>query len=739
MSTYTDAVKLRQGGKQSSTSSYRRAITSPQAVPQTKKGGGIKKAAFGAMDFLASLGPKQVVRLTEQLNRATTGKTVLKSVPKATTKQVVGDIATIATTALPFGKLFSAASKLGKTGGAAARIVGSQVLGGGLAAAGAAGEGQKVTPKTVATGVAVGTALGVVGEAFGAVVAKSLKNKTANTSTIKQTLEAKSTYLEQKKPYLDRINSFMENNLPVMEKYRAQQEKLYSAERGKRFGKVKAIGEKKPGIEGFFEQKSALKGELPKVKVKPFPGISKLDVDAMLTDVTRFPTLTEGEKITAKEGLMQYFLPQTGVPKPPTEGQLIILKQVFGSRTVKNLEKARPLLQKILDAGYEIGNMPRSVMSSLDFSASFRQAFAAGVRHPVIFAKNFPKQFRYFFSEKYLNESYKLIRERPSFNIMKDVAKVEISDLGTSVGAREERFASSWIEKITGGKFSPIRASGRAYTGFLNQMRADVFDSLLKDYIKAGNNPADNPEVIRQIGKLLNAATGRGELPGKVLRESASLLNATFFSPRLIASRVHFLNPVNYIKADPFVRKEMLKTVLSMSSFATTVLGLAKAAGADVSLNIRSSDFAKIKAGKTRVDILGGFGQYLVLGGRLITGEYKSTSTGKVTKLSGKFGKTSRFDTALRFFEYKESPSVSFVSTMLKQKPLFVDNLSLSRYVVNKMGIKTKADKLNVTNEIVNRFLPMVAQDSYDLYKEYGVEALPLSILAILGMGLQTY
>ena len=48
------------------------------------------------------------------------------------------------------------------------------------------------------------------------------------------------------------------------------------------------------------------------------------------------------------------------------------------------------------------------------------------------------------------------------------------------MGGREERFESSYAEWL-GGKYNPVRASGRAYTGFLDKTRADVFDHLISE------------------------------------------------------------------------------------------------------------------------------------------------------------------------------------------------------------------------------------------------------------------
>ena len=141
--------------------------------------------------------------------------------------------------------------------------------------------------------------------------------------------------------------------------------------------------------------------------------------------------------------------------------------------------------------------------------------------------------------------------------------------------SREEAFMSNLAEKIPG--FGHLaRGSDRAYTGFLNKLRADVFDDLVS---KAKLTGSDNPNMAKDIATFVNAATGRGSLPA-ALEKAAPALNGVFFSPRLMASRLTLLNPVYYLnpKTDPFVRKEALKSLMGFAAVGSTVLGLAQAA-----------------------------------------------------------------------------------------------------------------------------------------------------------------
>src|SRR5207247_10231959 len=102
--------------------------------------------------------------------------------------------------------------------------------------------------------------------------------------------------------------------------------------------------------------------------------------------------------------------------------------------------------------------------------------------------------------------------------------------LSNKDGHREEAFPSEYAETLTGGKRGPVRASGRAYTGFLNKMRADMFDKLLEKGRKKGWNVEDR-KFQRGLASYVNSATGRGSLgPAEPWGPA---LNTFFFSPRL--------------------------------------------------------------------------------------------------------------------------------------------------------------------------------------------------------------
>lgn len=508
---------------------------------------------------------------------------------------------------------------------------------------------------------------------------------------------------------VDRVVQALKEAKPV----RSQQAAMYSAERAKQVARIVAMGKKVPGQQGFYAQLGQLKGALKKVDFESIKGkITQADIDTLFQTVENHGLLTPFEKITAKGGLEKLVGARGGVV--PTKGEIALLSEVFPSEFITAALGKQTLMAKLWHGAGEVLNLPRAMMATADLSAPLRQGIFL-VGRPRQFVPAFRDMFKYAFSEKAYQGLAKDIQSRSTYRLMRE-SKLALTDLGESMAKREEAFMSNLAEKIPG--FGPLaRGSNRAYSGFLNKLRADTFDSLVKAAKETGVFEK-NPDIIHDIAKFVNSATGRGELGG--LDRAAVALNGAFFSPRLMASRMNLLNPVYYVKLDPFVRKEALKSLFTFAGSVATVLGLAKLGGASVGTDPRSADFAKIKVGNTRFDILGGFQQYLVLASRLITNQMVSSTTGKQFNLGEGYKPTTRADIIQRFFESKTSPVGSFVLQMVR-------------------GKTSGGDDVDVPVEVTNRFIPMVMQDMYDLYKAKGLPGIAMGVPGLFGVGSQTY
>jgi len=496
---------------------------------------------------------------------------------------------------------------------------------------------------------------------------------------------------------------------------RKEQEALYTKERGARLAKSLAIREKTTGEAGFYAEKGQFTGEMAKVTFESIRSkVSQADIDNLFNKVRDSAYLTEFEKLTAREGLVKMFGEHGG--RVPTKGELTLLEQIFPAEFMKTVMEKRPLWEKFKEAGWQLANIPRSVMASFDLSFGGRQGAFAAPRYRKQFWDSWKGQFKIFGSEKAYQASRQVLTKHPDFMLAKQ-SKVSFTELGRIMTQREEAFMSQWAEKIpVVGR--GIRASSRAYTSFANKFRLDIFSRMVKDAEGMGLNPRKNPFLARKIADFVNNATGRGHLGS--FESSAVALNALFFSPRLNMARMKLLNPVYYIKQPKFVRTQALKTALTASGTAVTILTLAELTpGVDAGWNPLSADFGKIKIRNTRIDILAGFGQFMRAGAQLIMGRTISTTTGKETILGEGYKPRTRLDIVMQQVEYKESPLTSFATTLLKGKDFAGRDVSIPK-------------------EVGKRFIPMVLADMVELVRD-DPQLLPLVTLPFFGVGMQTY
>lgn len=376
-------------------------------------------------------------------------------------------------------------------------------------------------------------------------------------------------------------------------------------------------------------------------------------------------------------------------------------------------------------------NTPRAIMSSLDFSAPLRQGIFL-VGRPE-FWKGLPTMFKSAFSEESYQSLVKDISNRENYPLMVE-SGVAFSNVDGELSTREEDFMSKWAEKVPG-----VRRTNAAYVAFLNKLRADTFDSMVKDLRKAGVK-FDTPEgekALKDTGWFISNATGRGSLP-KGLNSAAPQLTAAFFSPRLMFSRANMLWPPNYVKLHPVVRRQAIKSLLSFGGFAMTIITLAQQAGLEVEGDPRSSDFGKVRVGNTRYDVLGGFGQYLTLGARMVAflgGNAYEALTGEegpahTKSVSGNFKKYNSGDgmydpkagdAVTRFLRNKLSPVASYITDYYQ-------------------GENVVGEKFDAATSTAERFTPMFMGDLIDMMQEYGMtEGAIRSAPGFFGVGVQDF
>lgn len=513
-------------------------------------------------------------------------------------------------------------------------------------------------------------------------------------------------------------------SLPEAKSLRAQQDELQRVERAKRVAKA-AAAMKVGGREGHIAALRELKGALPKVQFGALREMDQKSVETLFSYVGEHPDLLFFERVRT-QGAMVKMIDEGLLP---TKSEQLLLERAFGPDVTAQLMDSVGFWKKAKELGLSLINLPRAMRASADLSGFARQGLVLGARHPRMAAKGLVPMVKAAGSERYYQKLMAEIKARPTYETMRK-SGLRLTDLEASVYGREEQFMSNLAEKIP--LAGPVvRASGRAYVGYLNKFRADAFDNYLRmveqphrtilGRKRPGLDLADpkSARAVKDIARWVNHATGQGSI-GQ-LEDSLVVLNAGFFSPRLIMSRLQLLNPAFYATLDPFARKQALQGMAQLLGGISLTLGIAKMAGAEVGMDPRSSDFGKIKVGDTRVDIAGGLQQYLVAAYRLIKGERVSSTTGEVRKLEGGFGATSRADIAWNFVQNKFAPVPAFGNILLKDETF-------------------AGGKPDPLKEFGRMFLPLGLENAYEGYATEGPATAAASLLlGGVGFGVQTY
>jgi hypothetical protein len=369
-------------------------------------------------------------------------------------------------------------------------------------------------------------------------------------------------------------------------------------------------------------------------------------------------------------------------------------------------------------------NLSRAIKTSFDVSAVLRQGGMITYGHPIKAARAFAPMIRALSSEQKAAKIRKSIEDRENAPYYHRAGLYLSPEEGMSLSAQEEAFMSRWLEQAKDSKVGrvalfPVHASQRAYTTFLDVLRADMFDAMNATLARNGEPTLKEMEAN---ANYINVATGRGKLKGS-LEQSATTLNTIFFAPRYLASRFQVL------AGQPFYGGNARTRKLIATEYARSLLGIAvvyalgKMAGGELEEDPRSADFGKMRFGDTRLDPLAGLAQVSTFTARMVTGQTKD-SYGEVKDIRGddvKFGKTDALDVLTRFGRSKLAPFPGAVLNVATGK--------------NFAGEKT-----NIAKEAVGLVTPIGFGDIYEVLQENNVpKGVSMSMLGLFGMGLQHY
>lgn len=480
-------------------------------------------------------------------------------------------------------------------------------------------------------------------------------------------------------------------------------ERLKSEELGRRVAVGAKALESGSGESAFRTAKAQLRGQLPQAAFEPPRGeLTTFEVNALYDVIREKEGLRFFDRIDGEEALTKVLAGQL-----PTRGEIKRIQDIFGIDLAEAILSKRPLSARLWENAVDLLNLPRSLLSAWDASAPLRQGLVLTVAHPKESIPNIRTMFKAMVSEKVAQSVDDAIRAGPYGDLKQQAGLYIAPRVGgaAELSAREETFMSSFAQKIPG-----IRQSERAYVTYLNKLRSDVFDTVARGWEGQNKSLQD----FKDLARFLNHATGRGDLGP--LRQMGPILNATFFSPRLVLSRLQL--PVDLLVSTPSVRKLVARDLVATVGLGTAILSLMKMSNAaEVELDPRSSDFGKMRFGNQRIDFWGGFQPIARYVAQIASGQRKT--------LEGDIIGISREETFARFLRSKLAPVPAFIEDVRRGETF--------------IGEELKADKATVAEQAFNRLTPLFIQDVIESAQQAGPVGAFRALPGALGINVQAY
>jgi hypothetical protein len=525
----------------------------------------------------------------------------------------------------------------------------------------------------------------------GAGKAIGITGKTLETKTVDSTVEKLTGLIKQFKPT-------EAENRALLRETRQQQSAI-----------MQEIFAKNPSDVAFRKAQNALKGEVQKATVPVFEQMSKEEVLHLKDVIKNYEPWSKKpfNKLATETALTDLF---TGTLPTKYDNQL--LEEVFGSDIVKALLEKRSFGTKAFDNFMNAVGMPKALVASFDLSAPARQGIMlVGEKS---WWKSWKPMMQALVKEENAISINKSILENP-LRQYQEAAKLYIAPfqkLSGGLEKMEESFMTNLAEKMPW-----VKTSERAYVTYLNKLRSDTFNSYVGKWLDSGMTTEEVTSHATVLADFINKATGRGNLMGLERSGTAQqVLNAAFFSPRFVASRVQV--PWTVFTKDAQARGMIAKNLGVFFGGGMAALTLIKASGAaDVELNPTSTDFGKIKIGNTRIDFWGGFQPLARYTAQFLTDTR--------TSITGATQEVNKLETLGRFTESKLSPTTGLILSYLREN--------------NFIGQPVGTPEEDTLGTSLNMVTPMFLQDLITGFMDSGLLGAGLSSLSGVGASVTTY
>lgn len=485
------------------------------------------------------------------------------------------------------------------------------------------------------------------------------------------------------------------------------------------------------GEAGFRAKLGALKGKYAESGFNPITA-SESTQNTILDDIES-SSLRSFEKLNLQNAMRKIWGAAEGKPTP---GEINMIRKYFGedgdqiAKAIEDAVEAEP--KNWRDRIVDIAGIPRAAMASFDFSMGLRQGGQVAVRNFPDWVNANKESIKYVKNSDYFRSEMKRIADDDAYETIVDKLGVRLPAVE---GNSDEIMASAHILEKVPVYGKGIEASDRAYSGGLTKLRYNI----AKKWIDALGGPDEalknlSEKELRDIGEVINTSTGSGGKKGGFTEKNMQTLATTLFAPRLWASRLNAINPAYYARLSPIARRRAVENMASFLGAAGAVVGLAEAAGADVEMDPRSSDFMKIKVGNTRFDVFGGLQQNVVFFARMASGEKKNSSSGEIQTMGDGFGQPTRLDLAQDMLQNKLNPLLGYAARLLQSGDDENSDNPLDR--TDRFG-----EEMNIGRETGKLVTPLGVQGLADTYSDTGdlVKSVAMNVPNFFGIGTQTY
>lgn len=313
------------------------------------------------------------------------------------------------------------------------------------------------------------------------------------------------------------------------------------------------------------------------------------------------PNLTHEEQVAQAEKLLF----EQKVLREKLSKQRRDLGKVYRKFTMTEEQKFRATI-------YDLAMIPKALKASLDLSAPGRQGWVlisgAGIKGRAAQKAAMSMMVENALSKTWYENNVETLKNHVRFDQAErnglHLTSPSVGDSAlVTLTPREESFASEAADLI------PLVArSNRAYSGYLDAARIGYFDIFAREMESRGVTEMSDPQAYKDIAKMINTFTGRGQLKHESVARAFNLLT---WSPRFMKSRFQFLNPKWYKDLHPEARRIAMRTAVRSLGTNFALLSLASIGGSALGfsvnlLNPDDPDWLKIRHGDTRYDISGG-------------------------------------------------------------------------------------------------------------------------------------